>query len=208
MPQLLQNLATKRLGIASLLLLAATLLYSSATRAQEMTVALDPARTEIHYTLGALAHTVHGTFKLKSGTIHFDPAAGKVSGAVVVDATSGTSGNDGRDSNMHRTVLESQKYPEIVFTPEHVKGTVNPQGASRLEVSGIFRLHGQDHPMTLPIALQMNAAEATASTQFSIPYQAWGLKNPSTFILRVKDTVDLEVHAIAHISPAAHVESK
>lgn len=203
MPQLFPNFAAKRLWLASLLLLAATLLHSSATRAQEMSVTLDPARTEIHYTLGAIAHTVHGTFKLKTGTVHFDSATGKVSGSVVVDATSGNSGNDGRDSNMHRTVLESQKYPEIVFTPEQVKGTVNPQGASQLEVSGTFRLHGQDHPMTLPIALQMNAAEATASTQFSIPYQQWGLKNPSTFILRVKDTVDLEIHAVARISPAA-----
>lgn len=202
MPQLTPNFVTKRLWLSSLLIVASTLLHLVPTHAQEMVVTLDPARTEIHYTLGALAHTVHGTFKLKSGAIHFDPATGKVSGSVVVDATSGNSGNSGRDSNMHRNVLESQKYPEIVFTPQEVKGTVSAQGPSQLDVSGTFRLHGQDHPMTLPIALQLNGPEATASTQFSIPYQAWGLKNPSTFILRVKDTVDLDIHAIAHLANA------
>jgi len=202
MPQQHLNFAGRRLGICSLLLFAAALLHAAPTRAQEMVVTLDPVRTEIHYTLGALAHTVHGTFKLKNGAVQFDPVTGKVSGSIVVDATSGSSGNDGRDSNMHRNVLESQKYPEIVFTPQQVKGTVNQQGASQIEVSGVFRLHGQDHQMTLPVALQLTGPEATASTQFSIPYQQWGLKNPSTFILRIKDTVDLEIHAVAHVSPA------
>ena len=203
MPQQHLKFTGKRWGICSLLLFAAALFHAAPTRAQETVLTLDPARTEIHYTLAAVAHTVHGTFKLKSGAIRFDPTTGKVSGAVVVDATSGSSGNDGRDSKMHREVLESQKYPEIVFTPQQVKGTVNQQGASQIEVSGIFRLHGQDHQMTLPVTLQLTGPEATASTRFSIPYQQWGLKNPSTFILRVKDTVDIDVHAVAHRSPAS-----
>ncbi|HWF40310.1 MAG TPA: YceI family protein [Candidatus Acidoferrales bacterium] len=193
----------KRKACFALLALVAALILSTGVRAEELVVTLDPARTEIHYMLGAVAHTVHGTFKLKSGAIRFDPATGKVSGSIVVDATTGNSGNDGRDSKMHREILESQKYPEIVFTPQQVKGTVNQQGASQIEVSGIFRLHGQDHQVTLPLALQLNGPEATASTQFSIPYQQWGLKNPSTFILRVKDTVDLDIHAVAHVSPAS-----
>lgn len=202
MPDYHSNFARKYLYTASLLLIAATLLASNLLRAEEMQIILDPARTEIHYTLGATAHTVHGTFKLKSGAVHYDPSTGKVSGSIVVDATSGSSGNDGRDSRMHREILESQKYPEIVFTPAQVKGALNPQGASQLEVSGTFRLHGQDHDFTLPVAIQLAGPEATASTQFSIPYEKWGLKNPNTFILRVKDTVEIDVHAIAHVEPA------
>jgi polyisoprenoid-binding protein YceI len=122
----------------------------------------------------------------------------------VVDATSGTSGNDGRDSRMHREILECQKFPEIVFTPQQVKGMVKPQGSSQVEASGTFRLHGQDHDFTMPLTVQMNGPETSASMQFSIPYQKWGLKNPNTFILRVKDTVDINVHAVAHISPASN----
>jgi polyisoprenoid-binding protein YceI len=170
-------------------------------QAQEIVITLDPARTEIHYTLGAIAHTVHGTFKLKSGAIRFDPATGKASGSIVVDATSGDSDNSGRDSNMHQNVLESQKYPDIVFTPRQVQGTVNPQGTSEVELLGIFRLHGQDHEMTWPLSVQMSGANVTASTHFAIPYQQWGLKNPSTFILRVKDTVELEIHTGGRVIP-------
>lgn len=186
---------------AASFLLATVLLSAQAVRAQAIEVTLDPAQTEIHYTLAATAHTVHGTFRLKSGEVRYDPATGKASGAIVVDATSGTSGNNGRDSRMHREILESPKYPDIVFTPQQVKGMVNPQGASQVEVSGMFRLHGEDHDFTMPVSVQLNGGEATASTQFSIPYEKWGLKNPNTFILRVKDTVDIDIRAAAHISP-------
>ena len=182
--------------------LAAVLLFSGRLLAQETVVTLDAAQTRIEYTLGATAHTVHGTFKLKRGVVRFDPATGKASGVIVVDATSGNSGNDGRDSKMHREILESQKYPEVVFTPAQVKGTLNPQGTSQLGVAGTFRLRGQDHELTLPILVQLAGSEATASTHFAIPYQKWGLKNPSTFILRVKDTVEIEVRGSAHVAPA------
>jgi polyisoprenoid-binding protein YceI len=182
---------------------AVFLICSPSLSAQETVVTLDPAQTHIEYTLGATAHTVHGTFRLKSGMVHFDPATGKAGGTIVVDATSGSSGNDGRDSKMHREILESQKYPEIVFTPAQVKGALNPQAASQLEVSGTFRLHGQDHDLTLPLSVQLAGSQATASTHFAVPYQKWGLKNPSTFILRVKDTVELDVRATGHVAPAA-----
>jgi polyisoprenoid-binding protein YceI len=179
----------------------AILLLSPCLSAQETVVTLDPAQTRIEYTLGATAHTVHGTFKLKSGVVHFDPSTGKAHGAIVVDATSGSSGNDGRDSKMHREILESQKYSEIVFAPALVKGTVSVQGASQVEVSGTFRLHGQDHELTLPVSIQVSGAQASASTHFFVPYQKWGLKNPSTFILRVKDTVELDVRASGQLAP-------
>jgi polyisoprenoid-binding protein YceI len=184
-----------------LLLALIALAVPFSARAQEIAITLDPVRTEIHYTLGAIGHTVHGTFKLKNGAIRFDPSTGKASGSVVVDATSGSSGNDGRDSNMHRNVLESQKYPDILFTPRQVKGAVNLQGASEIELFGTFRLHGQDHEMTWPLSVQVSGADVAASTHFVIPYQQWGLKNPSTFILRVKDFVELEIHAGGRITP-------
>jgi polyisoprenoid-binding protein YceI len=196
------RLKLMRASLCRTVLLCLVLLCGArATQAQQLEVTLDPAQTEIHYTLGATAHTVHGTFRLKNGVVGYDPATGRASGSIIVDATSGRSGNDGRDSRMHREILESPKFPEIVFTPQTVKGTVNPQGTSQVEVSGTFRLHGQDQNMTLPVSIQLTNGQATAATQFSIPYQKWGLKNPSTFILRVKDTVEIEIHAVARVEP-------
>jgi len=167
--------------------------------AQESVVGLDAAQTRIDFTLSDVLHTVHGMFKLKSGTIRFDPSTGKASGAIVVDATSGESGNGSRDSKMHREILESSKFIEIVFTPDQVKGALSPQGSSRMEVSGQFHLHGQDHELTLPMDVQADGRQVQLTARFIIPYVQWGLKNPSTFILRVSDKVTIDIHAVGHM---------
>ena len=171
-------------------------LSASTACAQESSVDLDTAQTTIEFTLDSTLHTVHGTFKLKTGHISFDAATGKASGEIIVDATSGDTDNKGRDKKMHEEILESKKYPEIVFTPQHVRGAVNPQGASQVEVSGVFRIHGQDHGLTMTFSVQPPGGDKIqASTHFSVPYVQWGIKSASTFLLHASDTVEVEVHA-------------
>jgi polyisoprenoid-binding protein YceI len=162
---------------------------------QEIVLELDPARTTVEFKLDATLHTVHGAFKLKRGAIRFDPATKKIAGEVVVDATTGDSGNEGRDHKMHQNVLESQRYPEIVFTPDRVEGTVAPQVASQVQVHGSFRIHGATQDITLPVRIQMTDGQATATTHFTIPYVKWGLKNPSTLFLHVGDKVEIDATA-------------
>ncbi|MGB0035068.1 MAG: YceI family protein [Candidatus Acidiferrales bacterium] len=175
--------------------------FVPALHAQETVVNLDPGRTKIAFTLGATMHTVEGTFKLKTAQIRFDPANGKASGTIVVDAMSGDSENKGRDKKMNAEVLESEKYREIIFTPNHVQGTLAPEGNSQMQVAGVFRLHGQDHEMTLTLNVHVSAGnELQANAHFSVPYAQWGLKNPSTWLLHVNDSVDVDVHATGHLS--------
>jgi polyisoprenoid-binding protein YceI len=183
-------------------LLVCTLgLRAQMLRAQEMTLELDPTNTRIEFTLPATLHTVHGTFALKSGTIRFNPSTGSVGGVVVVDATSGGSGDKGRDHKMHQEILESQRFPEITFTAAKLSGKVELQGDSSVQVEGIFRLHGTDHPITLTLPMQTTGNTATARTHFVIPYVAWGLKNPSTFLLHVGDAVTIDITAAGRILP-------
>lgn len=193
--------------LRSLLLLRVvlcTLACVPALRAQDLTIDLDSAATKIDFTLSATMHTVHGTFKLKSGRIHFDPSTGKMSGTIVVDATSAETGNSSRDAKMHGDILESKQFPEIVFTPNQAKGPLvqmlNQQKAAQVEVSGVFRLHGQDHDASLTMSVTPGAAgRMDISAQFPVPYVKWGLKNPSTLVLHVGDTVDMEVQTRGRI---------
>jgi len=191
-----RNLARIYLALLSVII---ALLLTSASQAQEIAVQLDPAQSKIEFTLGSTLHTVEGTFKLKSGSIRYDPATGKMGGSIVVDATSAESGNSGRDRKMHREILESGKYPDIVLTPNRGDGTFNPKGPSRLDVSGVFSLHGQDHEITLPVEIQPAGRQMTLTTHLTIPYIKWGLKNPSTFILRASDKVEIEIHAVGQL---------
>ena len=162
-------------------------------RAQEITLELDPAKTRIEFTLAATLHTVHGMFALKGGSIHFNPSTGSASGLVVVDAASGNTENNGRDRKMHQEVLESQRYPEITFTPTKLSGKVELQGDSTVQLNGILKLHGAEHPVTLTLPVQAKGNTLTARNHIAIPYLAWGLKNPSTFLLHVSDTVEIDI---------------
>jgi polyisoprenoid-binding protein YceI len=171
--------------------------------AQQMMIEVDPAKTQVEFTLDAVLHTVHGTFKTKQGKIEVDPATGQCNGRLVVDALSANTGNDGRDNKMHKEVLESQKYPEIIFAPAQVQGQIAPQGTSRLQIRGTITLHGREQEISSPLEVQITGNEWTAQATFPVPYVKWGLKNPSTLFLRVKDTVNVTVHAAGRLTTAA-----
>ena len=178
------------LGVCALLLAAG---WSSP---QPKPFAVDPAKTRVEFTLGSLLHTVHGEFKFKRGTLSFDPQSGKASGELVVDATSGESGSAGRDKRMHAAILESAKYPEITFRPDRVDGNVVPQGKSVAQVHGVFAIHGAEHEILLPITVDAAAGQYTVYGVFEMPYVKWGMKNPSTLMLRVSDKVEITIRTV------------
>jgi len=175
------------------------LLCSAAPVPQQQTLDLDPAQTKVQFTVDSTFHTVHGTFLLKSGSIQFDPAGGPASGQLVVNAASGDSDNKSRDHKMTHEVLEAEKYPDIIFTPQQMKGTLAPSGASKIQLEGTISLHGQSHPMVLDVNAQVQGNSLTADTSFEIPYVKWGLKSPNTFLLHVSDKVELHIHAVGTI---------
>jgi polyisoprenoid-binding protein YceI len=172
-------------------------------QAQQQTFTLDPAQTKVNFTVDSTLHTVHGDFRLKRGSIQFDNATGAAGGELVVDSASGESGSDGRDKKMHKDILESPKYSDIVFVPQHIKGSVAAEGKSTVEVEGVLTLHGKSKPVTMPLEVQLQGNAGSADGSFSVKYQEWGVKNPSTFILRVNDKVEIHVHAVGTLAPGA-----
>jgi polyisoprenoid-binding protein YceI len=189
----MDSLTGEKVRIVILGLILLTLVYVGSARGQGTgTYEFAPAETALHFSLEASLHTVHGEFRLKHGTVHFDPASGAISGEIVADATSGKTGNDGRDRRMHGEILETALYPEIVFRPDRVEGKLG-DGASTLQVHGIFSIHGAEHEMTLPVQVEMAAGHWTASSHFVIPYVKWGIKNPSNFFLHVSQEAGVDV---------------
>ena len=132
--------ACRYFGFVFLVLLAACIFAA----AQNTALQVNPANSKVQFTLGDVLHTVHGTFQVKRGSLQLDPASGKMSGDIVVDAKSGESGNSTRDRKMHREILESDQYPEISFRPDRIEGAVALQGKSSVKVHGMFNIHGVD----------------------------------------------------------------
>jgi len=181
-----------RRHIPLFILLATTLSWGEA---QEATLNFVPAQTTVDFTLGDVLHTVHGSFKLKTGQVRFDPATNSISGEIVVDAPSGNSGSTGRDRKMHKEILQSVRYPEVTFRPDRVDGKVLASGRSAVQVHGMFGILGVEHEITVPAQVELAPDHWSLAVHFAVPYVKWGLKDPSTFILRVEKTVDIDLNA-------------
>jgi polyisoprenoid-binding protein YceI len=175
-----------------LLITFSTVLCAGATEYQ---LHLTPENTEVHWTLGDVLHTVHGTFKLRRGDIVFDSDTGRAGGEVVVDAASGESGSSARDGRMHKHVLESAIYPDVSFVPDRLEGKVDLGRTSNVKLHGKFTIHGATHEMTVPVQVTAKGNTVEADIKFDVPYVEWGMKDPSTFILKVSKSVQIEVKA-------------
>lgn len=182
------------------LLAGAIVVHAAAT--QELrsgTLELDPSRTVIKFDLPGNLHTTRGTFKLERGVITGDPASGKAGGSVVIDANSGDTGMSSRDNHMRANVLETQRYPEIIFEPQHF--TVQLQKGDQFQgtMQGLLLLHGGQHDITFPAQGRLVGDHLSATAHLSIPYVKWGLKDPSILFLTVAKQVDIDIAAAGHV---------
>ncbi len=154
---------------------------------------LDPGKTTVKFTLDAVLHKVEGTFQLKPSALQLDAASGKLSGKILVDAKSGTTGNAMRDRKMHKEVLASEQYPDIQFDPDRITGAVASSGKSSVRVHGMFRIHGVDREIEVPAVVEMASDSWSATIHFTVPYAKWEMKNPSNLFLHVSDSVEIDL---------------
>ena len=161
--------------------------------APELSLFVDPGQSKVHWAVASTLHTVHGTFAVKSGALHFDPETGRAGGEIVVLATSGESGNSSRDEKMHKVVLESAKFPDATFRPTQVVGKVAASGNSDVQLHGVLLLHGSEHELTVPVRAEIGSRTWKGTAKFEVPYIQWGLKDPSTWLLKVKPAVQVDL---------------
>jgi polyisoprenoid-binding protein YceI len=192
------------IGLSLILSAARALSQQPAATApvSEIVLTLDPAQSRVHWTVDSTLHTVHGTFALKSGTVHLDPETGKAGGEITVLAPSGESGSSMRDGRMHREILETVKYPEMLFRPTRVEGKVVQSGASDVKLSGVFSIHGADHDLTALVHAELTGDHWRGTGKFEVPYVKWGIKDPSNFLLKVKPVVNVELEMSGEIKAA------
>ena len=94
---------------------------------------------------------------------------------------------------MHREILESAKYPEVVFHPKQIEGKVALTGVSDVKLTGAFSIHGTDHELTAQVHAELSGEHWKGTSKFEVPYVSWGMKDASNFLLKVKPVVSVEV---------------
>lgn len=182
--------------VPRLLLLAATILVPplGAERLE-----LEPEASTITFALKATGHTVEGTLALSEGSLSFPLGGGATSGRIVIDAQSANTGSAGRDKTMHREVLESEQYPQFVFTPQQLRGTVARSGASEVVLDGELAIHGVTKKVSLPTTISIDDDQVAAAASVTIPFVAWGMHDPSMLFLRVAKEVVVTLGVRGHL---------
>jgi|SRR5271170_2606108 len=161
---------------------------------------LDPAKTTIAFSLTGWPHDTHGTFTLKRGLIRIDPATGKMDGSVIVDPSSGNSGEPLRDARMTSSILEASRFPEISFAPQRLESHGDPEGEFPVKVRGLLLLHGTRHDFAVDALVRRAANSATIHCTFMVPYVEWGLEDPSVLMFRVSKKVRVDLTTNARLS--------
>lgn len=184
----------------AVILAPAALLAQQPARTQHQTFAVNPDTSQVRITLNTTHEIVNGTFRVRSGSVQFEPGTPGMSGSIVVAAASGKTGNDSRDKKMNKDILRVDRFTSISFEPKTYSGNIAPSGDSAIQVTGIFTLLGAPHEITIPMQVHLNGAGATAKAHFVVPYVQWGLKNPSFFIWKVDNDVAIDLNLVGTIS--------
>ena len=179
---------------AAFLLLACGMAGAGAATASEHSFVLDPASTELTFLLEATGHDVEGHLYLREGSLRYDAEAGTAAGRIVLGAAKTATGNEKRDKTMHKKVLESALFPEIVFVPSKIAGQIEESGAGRFELQGTITLHGDEHAVAMPTEVTVaDDGSLAAHATLDVPFVEWGLEDPSILFLRVAKVVKVDI---------------
>jgi len=95
------------------------------------------------------------------------------------------------EQTMHKEVLETEKYPEIVFETSRVSASKTGDGEFRADLSGNLKLHGvtKSHTLTANLSLKGDTLRATGA--FPLRQSEYGIKlvSAAAGALKVKDEV-------------------
>ena len=146
------------------------------------------------------AHTFGGTVtapakELSSGSINLSIAADSL---TLVDKVSEGDRKE-IEGTMKEKVLETAKFPNIVFRSVGVTVDSNADAVSRLKVVGNFWLHGVGHKITIPVAVALNSGALRATGAVKLRQTDYGMTPVTAAIgtIRVKDEVTIVFDIVA-----------
>jgi polyisoprenoid-binding protein YceI len=181
---------------------------SAAIPARNIEIHFDPASTQIRFKVGSMLRDVRGSFQFKGGALAVDPDSTLAQGELLVDATTGRTGNAARDKELQEDVLESKRYPSIFFHAEHLRGQIpKTDGSSDVIAEGMLNIHGADHPLQMKVHLVRVGNSLSATTHFTVPYVEWGMKNPSGSFFHLSKTAQVDVSAKGTTRTVATINS-
>lgn len=171
---------------------------------QPLRYKVEVAGSTVKWQLPSTFETVRGEVPVFHGTIEASPlpsGAWDVKGRIVVPAATMRTGNRRRDNRMRGRILETARYPEIVFELRRFTGDLSrfrPGENFTAQITGDLAVHGRVAPVQLPIDVYVFADHAEVAGSFPLNWKDYGMRDPSIGPIRVKEPmfVDFRLRAV------------
>ncbi len=194
-----------RAGLVLLVLTAAAALAEQPAAALHYRV--QAAGSDLTWELPATLHTVHGRVPDVSGTVDAIPGPGgfDIHARIIVKAATMVTGNASRDRTMREKVLETDRFPEIVFEARQVTADLSrfkPGEHLTVEVIGELTVHGRSLSIQLPVDVSVASDHVVLQGTFPLAWKRFGVHDPSFGIVTVRDPMKVLFRLRAEPSPA------
>lgn len=149
--------------------------------------------SDLRWDLPATLHTVHGVAPLLSGTVDAEPAARgewTIRSRIVVPAGAMRTGNKSRNKKMREQVLETGRFPEIVFEARRVTADLSRFPKDQhltVEVTGDLTVHGKAVRVKLPVDVFVRPDHVLLQGSFPLAWKQFGLADPSFGLVKVRE---------------------
>lgn len=147
----------------------ASLLLAATAHAQQLL----PEQSNIEFVSKQMGVPVSGKFTRFEGDIEFDPEQPEAASIELrIDIGSATLGMKEVDVELPKPEwFHAAEFPQAVFTSSDVKST----GDGQYEVSGELRIKGQSQAVIVPVSLERDGDQGTASGEFTIERLVFGI---------------------------------
>jgi polyisoprenoid-binding protein YceI len=196
-----------RAGLALLLLRAAGALSEEPAPLGPLHYRIEPTGSVLTWELPATLHTVHGKAPEIAGSIDAAPGSAggwRVGARIVVKAAAMVTGNDKRDRTMREKVLETDRFPDIVFEAREVTADLSrfqPGENLTVEVVGDLTVHGKPAAVRVPVEVHVFPDHVVLQGSFPLSWKQYGVYDPSFGIVTVKDPLRVAFRLRAVESP-------
>lgn len=194
----------KKLAFLGALLTAVLGIAAAQQHVRPLRYRLEVAGSTVKWQLPSTFETVKGEVPVFHGTIEASPlpsGAWDVQARIVVPAAAMRTGNRRRDSRMRGRILETARYPEIVFELTRFTGDLSrlrPGENFTAQIAGDLTVHGRVAPVQLPIDVYVFADHVEVAGSFPLNFKEYGMRDPSIGPIRVKEPmfVDFRLRAV------------
>jgi polyisoprenoid-binding protein YceI len=171
---------------------------------QPLVYRIEVAGSTVKWQLPSTFETVKGEAPVFRGTVEAKPLASgawDVQGRIVVPAAAMRTGNRRLDSRMRGRILETARYPEIVFDLTRFTGDLSrlrPGENFTAQIAGNLTVHGRAAAVQLPVDVYVFADHVEVAGSFPLNWKDYGMRDPSVGPVRVKEPmfVDFKLRAV------------